>query len=78
MVFTDATLTAIAGTCPAGPAELARISGVGARKLERYGDDVLSILGGGEILSRSLKIILLQRSWRNPTWRQRPDSDEMF
>jgi len=48
VVFTDATLTAIAETRPAGPAELARISGVGARKLERYGDDVLSILGGSD------------------------------
>jgi len=47
------------------------------RKLERYGDDVLSILGG-EILARSLEIVLLQRSWRNPTWRQRPDLDEVF
>jgi len=46
VVFTDATLTAIAETRPASPAELARISGVGVRKLERYGDDVLAILGG--------------------------------
>ena len=29
-------------------AELATISGVGARKLERYGDDVLAILGGSD------------------------------
>jgi DNA helicase II / ATP-dependent DNA helicase PcrA len=46
VVFTDATLTAIAEMCPADPGQLARISGVGARKLERYGDDVLAILSG--------------------------------
>ena len=46
VVFTDATLTAIAEKRPANPGELATISGVGARKLERYGDDVLAIMGG--------------------------------
>ncbi|MBC7560364.1 MAG: ATP-dependent DNA helicase UvrD2 [Dermatophilaceae bacterium] len=44
VVFTDATLTAIAERRPAGTAELARISGVGARKIERYGEGVLAIL----------------------------------
>ena len=44
VVFTDATLTAIAERRPASPAALARISGVGARKMERYGDEVLMIL----------------------------------
>jgi DNA helicase-2/ATP-dependent DNA helicase PcrA len=48
VVFTDATLTAIAETRPGSPGELARISGVGARKLERYGDDVLAILSGSD------------------------------
>jgi DNA helicase-2/ATP-dependent DNA helicase PcrA len=46
VVFTDATLTAIAESCPQSRGELARVSGVGALKLERYGDDVLAILGG--------------------------------
>jgi len=45
VVFTDATLTAIAEKRPADRGELALISGVGARKLERYGADVLAILG---------------------------------
>jgi DNA helicase-2/ATP-dependent DNA helicase PcrA len=44
VVFTDATLTAIAEKRPASHRELAMISGVVARKLERYGDDVLAIL----------------------------------
>jgi DNA helicase-2/ATP-dependent DNA helicase PcrA len=49
VVFTDATLTAIAERRPASPGELARISGVGARKLERYGADVLAILGRSDL-----------------------------
>ena len=47
-VFTDATLTAIAERTPATAGELAMISGVGARKLERYGEDVLAILRGAD------------------------------
>jgi DNA helicase-2/ATP-dependent DNA helicase PcrA len=50
VVFTDATLTAIAEKRPANAGELAMISGVGARKIERYGDDVLAILGGADPL----------------------------
>ena len=48
VVFTDATLTAIAERTPSSAGELATISGVGARKLERYGADVLAILGGAD------------------------------
>jgi DNA helicase-2/ATP-dependent DNA helicase PcrA len=50
VVFTDATLTAIAEMTPASRGELATISGVGALKLERYGDGVLAILGGADPL----------------------------
>jgi len=46
VVFTDATLTAIAEEEPADEAALAAISGVGARKLDQYGRDVLAIIGG--------------------------------
>ena len=49
VVFTDATLTAIAERRPGSPAELALISGVSARKLERYGADVLAILSGADV-----------------------------
>jgi DNA helicase-2/ATP-dependent DNA helicase PcrA len=49
VVFTDATLTAIAEKRPANRGELALISGVGARKLERYGADVLAILSGAKV-----------------------------
>jgi len=48
VVFTDATLTAIAERTPADERALASISGVGARKLERYGADVLKILAGAD------------------------------
>ena len=48
VVFTDATLTAIAEKAPDTPGQLAAVSGVGARKLERYGSDVLAILRGAD------------------------------
>ena len=48
VVFTDATLTAIAERKPSDIAALATISGVGAAKLARFGESVLSILGGAD------------------------------
>ncbi|MFC4506538.1 MULTISPECIES: ATP-dependent DNA helicase UvrD2 [Streptomyces] len=45
-VFTDRTLMAIAETVPDEAGELARIPGVGVRKLNRYGADVLAICAG--------------------------------
>ena len=47
-VFTDATLTAIAETRPTQVAELARISGVGQAKLDRYGEQILLICAGSD------------------------------
>ncbi|PKW26118.1 ATP-dependent DNA helicase UvrD2 [Phycicoccus duodecadis] len=44
VVFTDATLTAIAERVPADRAALAGIAGVGPAKLDRYGDAVLEIV----------------------------------
>jgi ATP-dependent DNA helicase RecQ len=46
VVFPDATLTAIAQTRPENRSELSGISGVGAAKLERYGDAVLEVVSG--------------------------------
>ena len=40
-----ATLTAIAETRPASLRELAALPGIGARKLELYGEDVLATVG---------------------------------
>jgi DNA helicase-2/ATP-dependent DNA helicase PcrA len=48
VVFTDATLIAIAERKPSDIAALATISGVGAAKLARFGESVLSILGGAD------------------------------
>lgn len=47
-VFTDKTLMAIAEAVPADAGELAGISGVGRRKLDRFGADVLAICAGEE------------------------------
>ena len=44
VVFTDATLTAIAEHRPADNAALVAIPGIGARKLDRYGPAVLSLV----------------------------------
>jgi DNA helicase-2/ATP-dependent DNA helicase PcrA len=48
VVFTDATLTAIAEGVPSNESELSQISGVGARKLGMYGTQVLAVLGGAD------------------------------
>lgn len=48
-VFTDKTLMAIAEAVPDDEHELARIPGVGMRKLNRYGADVLTICAGQEL-----------------------------
>ncbi|WP_411101996.1 ATP-dependent DNA helicase UvrD2 [Streptomyces sp. cmx-4-9] len=48
-VFTDKTLMAIAEASPTEPGELSMISGVGSRKLDRYGAEVLAICAGQEL-----------------------------
>jgi DNA helicase-2/ATP-dependent DNA helicase PcrA len=49
VVFTDATLTAIAEARPTSPAELSSVPGVGAAKLERYAGDVLALVRGEDL-----------------------------
>jgi DNA helicase-2/ATP-dependent DNA helicase PcrA len=44
VVFTDATLVTIAETLPADEGALARVPGVGATKVQRYGEAVLELL----------------------------------
>ena len=46
VIFPDATLLEMLRSKPGTLAEMARISGVGARKLERYGEAFLAVLGG--------------------------------
>ena len=47
VVFTDATLTAIAEQRPADDAALVAIPGIGPQKLDRYGAQVLELVRGG-------------------------------
>jgi DNA helicase-2/ATP-dependent DNA helicase PcrA len=46
VVFTDNTLVAIAETLPTDEAALVAIPGIGARKLEQFGPDVLAMVKG--------------------------------
>ena len=46
VVFSDATLVAIADRAPANEAELAQVPGVGPTKLQRYAGPVLAVLAG--------------------------------
>ncbi|MBF4160690.1 ATP-dependent helicase [Nocardioides acrostichi] len=46
VVFTDATLQLVAEVAPTTDQALLAISGVGRSKLEKYGDEVLAVVGG--------------------------------
>ncbi|MDY7084918.1 MAG: ATP-dependent DNA helicase UvrD2 [Actinomycetota bacterium] len=46
VVFTDATLVAMAERRPSSPAELLAIAGIGPRKLGQYGDSVFALVAG--------------------------------
>jgi DNA helicase-2/ATP-dependent DNA helicase PcrA len=49
VVFSDATLEAIAEVKPQDLDDLAGVHGVGPAKLEKYGADVLELLGGPDV-----------------------------
>ncbi|GAA2713641.1 ATP-dependent DNA helicase UvrD2 [Micromonospora olivasterospora] len=49
VVFTDATITALAERRPARPEELIAIAGIGPRKLGLYGEPVLALVGGATV-----------------------------
>jgi DNA helicase-2/ATP-dependent DNA helicase PcrA len=49
VVFTDATLVAIAERGPSTPAELLAIGGIGPRKLGQYGAAVFALVGGATL-----------------------------
>ncbi|TDC02366.1 ATP-dependent DNA helicase, partial [Micromonospora fluostatini] len=49
VVFTDATLTALAERRPGRPEELIAIAGIGPRKLGLYGEAVLALVGGSPV-----------------------------
>ena len=48
VIFPDSTLLEMLRQQPASLADMARVSGVGARKLERYGEVFLAVLSDGE------------------------------
>ncbi|HTN29553.1 MAG TPA: DNA helicase RecQ [Pseudomonas sp.] len=48
VIFPDATLLEMLRSQPRNLAEMGRVSGVGARKLERYGEAFLEVLGGAQ------------------------------
>lgn len=48
VVFTDLTLQAIAEVQPGSPAALLAINGIGASKLDKYGDAVLALVAGDD------------------------------
>jgi DNA helicase-2/ATP-dependent DNA helicase PcrA len=49
VVFTDATLTALAERRPDRPEELIQIAGIGPRKLGLYGEAVLALIAGAKV-----------------------------
>ncbi|NBQ70590.1 MAG: ATP-dependent DNA helicase RecQ, partial [Nitrosomonadaceae bacterium] len=44
VIFHDATLRELARQCPKTQDELRQVSGIGARKLDKYGDYLIEIL----------------------------------
>ena len=44
IIFTNATLRDMAAKCPRTRAQMARVDGVGAGKLDRYGDLFLQVI----------------------------------
>jgi ATP-dependent DNA helicase RecQ len=48
VIFHDATLAAIAASSPRSLGDLQGISGIGAKKLEAYGAEVLRVVGTAE------------------------------
>ena len=48
VIFPDSTLLEMLRSQPTSMAEMGRVSGVGARKLERYGEAFLDVLSGGQ------------------------------
>ena len=44
VVLTDASLLALAEIMPDGPEELLKVPGIGAAKMRRHGESILSLL----------------------------------
>jgi ATP-dependent DNA helicase RecQ len=71
VIFPDATLLEMLRSKPGTLAEMARVSGVGARKLERYGEAFLAVLGGADEAPRAVvdlrhELVSLARAGMTP------------
>ena len=71
VIFPDATLLEMLRSKPTTMAEMARVSGVGARKLERYGEAFLEVLGGGDapapVVDLRHELVSLARAGMTPS-----------
>lgn len=71
VIFPDATLLEMLRSKPGSLAEMAQVSGVGARKLERYGEAFLEVLGGNAeaprvVLDLRHELVSLARAGMTP------------
>ncbi|MHA6493866.1 DNA helicase RecQ [Pseudomonas borbori] len=72
VIFPDSTLLEMLRSKPSTLAEMARVSGVGARKLERYGEAFLDVLAGKDEAPRAVldlrhELVSLARAGMTPT-----------
>ena len=72
VIFPDATLLEMLRSQPSTLAEMGRVSGVGARKLERYGEAFLEVLSAGAEAPRAVvdlrhELVSLARAGMTPT-----------
>ncbi len=70
VIFPDSTLLEMLRSQPTSLSEMGRVSGVGARKLERYGQAFLEVLGGGDtpkvVVDLRHELISLARAGMTP------------
>ncbi len=71
VIFPDATLLEMLRSKPTTLADMARVSGVGARKLERYGEAFLEVLGGSDtpapVVDLRHELVSLARAGMTPS-----------
>jgi len=71
VIFPDATLLEMLRSKPTTMAEMARVSGVGARKLERYGEAFLDVLAGADtpapVVDLRHELVSLARAGMTPS-----------
>ena len=71
VIFPDSTLLEMLRSQPTSLAQMARVSGVGARKLERYGEAFLAVLGADDEAPRAVvdlrhELVSLARAGMTP------------